>query len=339
MNGGAVLAAGDVDGDGTLDLIGLSRTPPAVSIWTNLRDGKFRLHDTLTVNSPAYVLAVGAFNIDGLSDFALGFAGSSQDIDIYTNQGDGKFELTFQLTTPNGAFKLAVADLNGDGAPDLVIGDGTEQLDVALNRGDGSNADVIRYTSGFLTQELAIGDVDGDGPPDIVGVSAPFSVPSVGVFSNLRNGAFGPATTYTAICDATGPIALGDFNADGRLDVARTCWQGGNRIAVRLNEGDGTLGSETGYDVGPWPWAIAIGRFLTTDGPLDIAAAPTLGADYGGTGVSVFPGKGDGTFGKPLAANSPVSNTLVAGDFNGDGHPDIAFAAGDTLGVLYFVCE
>jgi hypothetical protein len=34
-----------------------------------------------------------------------------------------------------------------------------------------------------------------------------------------------------------------------------------------------------------------------------------------------------------------VSNVLVVGDFNGDGHPEIAFAAGDAFGVLFFVCE
>lgn len=187
-------------------------------------------------------------------------------------------------------------------------------------------------------EEFAVGDVDGDGAPDVVAASAPFSVPSVGVFLNLRNGAFGPATTYEAACDATGPIALGDFNGDGWLDVARTCWQGGNEVAVRLNNGDGTLGNETGYAVGSWPWGIAVGRFLTTDGPLDIAAAPSLGSDYGG-GITVFPGEGDGQFGNALAANSPVTNTLVVGDFDGDAHPDIAFAAGDVLGVLFFVCE
>lgn len=78
---------------------------------------------------------------------------------------------------------------------------------------------------------------------------------------------------------------------------------------------------------------------MTTRGPVDVAAGPWLGATFGGNGLSVLPGNGDGTFGNALGAGSGVNNVLIAGDFNGDGHPDIAFAGADAFGVLLFVCE
>jgi hypothetical protein len=76
----------------------------------------------------------------------------------------------------------------------------------------------------YLVAEMAAGDVNGDGALDIVATNAAFDSPSVGVRLNQGDGTFGPATTYEGICHGTGPIALGDFNGDGWLDVARTCW-------------------------------------------------------------------------------------------------------------------
>jgi hypothetical protein len=64
-----------------------------------------------------------------------------------------------------------------------------------------------------------------------------------------------------------------------------------------------------------------------------------LGSAHGGTGISVLPGQGDGSFGRPLATGTPTNNALVAGDFDGAGHADIACAAANIMGVQLFVCD
>jgi hypothetical protein len=336
--GGPAFVAGDFDGNGTLDVIAFSASPQAGAVWNNRGDGTFALRTKFATDSLVFAAAVGDFNGDGLADLVLGFADNLKVAEVLTNRGGSTFEITSTLNPNDGAFEVAVADLNGDGAPDLAISDGFGHLEVALNRGDGTFAGTVLYDS-YTLSAMAVGDVNHDGSLDIVGSNAFFEVPTVGVLLNEGNGTFGAATIYPGISDETGPIALGDFNGDGRSDVVRSVWQGGDGVAVRLNNGDGTFGTETSYSVGAWPWPVAVDRFLSTSGPVDIAAAPWLGATEGGNGVSVLPGNGDGTFGKALGAGSAVSNVLIAGDFNGDGHPDIAFAGVNEFGVLFFVCE
>jgi hypothetical protein len=346
-NGGPVLGAGDFDGDGTLDLIGLYSAPSSAAIWSNLGDGTMALRTTFAITGGAYVVAVGDFNRDGRADFATGFvadvniAGANLDgVEVFTNQGDGTFAMTSTFAVDGGALDIVVGDFNGDGAPDIAVGDDFEALNVALNRGDGVFPSVVTYETYYLVDKMAVGDVNHDGALDIVSTSAAFDSPRVGVFLNNGDGTFGQPTSYAGICDDTGSVALGDFNGDGWLDVARTCWQGGDSVAVRLNNGDGTFGSETGYQVGTWPSAVTVDRFFSTSGPVDIAAAPIMGSYYSGDhGIAVLPGNGDGTFGEEIGVGSLGSHVLVAGDFSGDGHPDIAFATGNAFGVLFFVCE
>jgi hypothetical protein len=134
---------------------------------------------------------------------------------------------------------------------------------------------------------------------------------------------FGDPSAFNA------PIAVGDFNSDGIPDVATPNF-------IYTGVGDGTLQSSP-YDYAPYGDAFAVitGDF-NGDGKTDLATANT----YSGT-VSVFLGKGDGTF-QPeedyQVGSGPDSGpiSLVAGDFNGDGHLDLAVAnnADDTVSVL-----
>ena len=66
-------------------------------------------------------------------------------------------------------------------------------------------------------------------------------------------------------------------------------------------------------------WGVAAD--LNGDGKLDLAVA----ADFPPSGVHVFPGNGDGTFGAPVfyqAGKNPAQ--IALGDFNGDGKKDLA---------------
>src|SRR5260370_32535650 len=132
-------------------------------------------------------------------------------------------------------------------------------------------------------------------------------------------------------------VAIGDFNGDGKLDLAVAapgCSAGTNGVAILLGNGDGTFTAK-GTLTSPLanPFYIAVGDF-NGDGKMDLAVI-----DHGSTSDSVFfyLGKGDGTFQAPtsvsLGANvGPMQ--IVAADFNKDGHLDVAVSENRTSNVI-----
>jgi hypothetical protein len=113
-------------------------------------------------------------------------------------------------------------------------------------------------------------------------------------------------------------IAAGDFNGDGKLDLAAANSAG---VVILLGNGNGTFGPPHTYLAGSEPYSVAVGDF-NGDGKLDLAVA-----NKESNNVSILLGKGDGTFGPQVTYNVgsfPLS--LAVGDFNGDGKPDLAVA-------------
>src|SRR6266699_1504767 len=120
---------------------------------------------------------------------------------------------------------------------------------------------------------------------------------------------FNPQTEYVA-GSQQGPsnIVVGDFNGDGKLDLAVTDYSN-NNVSVLLGNGDGTFQAPRTFPVGIHPAQVAVGDF-NSDGMLDLAVA-----DYGcsqechpspSNTVLVLLGNGDGTF-RP-APNITVGN-------------------------------
>ncbi|MBM4356821.1 MAG: VCBS repeat-containing protein [Deltaproteobacteria bacterium] len=127
------------------------------------------------------------------------------------------------------------------------------------------------------------------------------------------------------------PIGMvtGDFNGDGKLDVATT--NGGSGGSVSLGNGDGTFKPKLDFMAGVAPFALAAGD-LDNDGKLDLAVA-----NVDASTVSVLLGNGDGTF--QAKVDYPVGSepySVTTGDLNGDGKVDLAVANvdADTVSVL-----
>src|SRR5262249_25582005 len=131
-------------------------------------------------------------------------------------------------------------------------------------------------------------------------------------------------------------VVLGDFRGQGVLDIA-TANQGfgGQGVSVLLGNGDGTFQPELRTDVGPYPFALAVGDF-NGDGHQDLAVADEgLG---GGGNVAVLLRNGDGTFRTAATYPFQFAKGIVVSDFNKDGRSDLAVIfnseVGDEVGVL-----
>jgi hypothetical protein len=125
-------------------------------------------------------------------------------------------------------------------------------------------------------------------------------------------------------------VAVGDFNGDGKLDLAVSDRSTGSNIAILLGNGDGTFQPAVFYQAGGNPNSIAVGDF-NGDKKLDLAVANTTEST-----VSLLLGNGDGTF--QAKRNLQVSDSawqISTADFDGDGNLDLAVATPGAPGNNY----
>jgi len=117
-------------------------------------------------------------------------------------------------------------------------------------------------------------------------------------------------------------VAVGDFNGDGKLDLA-VANEGSGNVSVLLGNGHGTFQAAVDYGAGTDPDSVAVGDF-NGDGKLDLVVA-----NGGSNNISILLGNGDGTFQAAVnygVGSGSVPTSVAVGDFNGDGKLDLAVA-------------
>jgi hypothetical protein len=169
-----------------------------------------------------------------------------------------------------------------------------------------------------------VGDFNGDGVPDLAGDNAEDpTYGSVELLIGNGDGTFKPAVSIGIGNNYPSWIAAGDFNGDGKLDIALANGSSPGTLGILLGNGDGTFQPMmTGPTIGIEPTFITAAD-LNVDGKLDLIVT-----DYQST-VQVLLGNGNGTFQTAVAYNlgqQVQMQSAVVADFNGDGLPDIALA-------------
>lgn len=161
---------------------------------------------------------------------------------------------------------------------------------------------------------IAIADLDSDGDLDIAYANRDNGTISVRL--NNGSGLFGQSSYYPAGEEPLG-LAAGDIDGDGDADLVVTNLNDRN-IIVYFNNGDGQFPKTTSYDVGFGPIDVIMEDF-DNDGSLDIAVANATSES-----ISILINNGTGEFSNTAFIVPNDARSLAAGDFNGDGNPDLA---------------
>ncbi len=203
-------------------------------------------------------------------------------------------------------------------------------------RGGNGFATATSYSSGGTTPSLiALADVTGDSIADMVVAHSGGTPSSVGVLKGNGSGGFAAVQNFTVGTDANS-IGVGDFNSDGKLDIAVTNGSSSNfSILLNTSPNVSTLSFATAvnYAAGLNPQTIAVADF-NGDGIADLALtnfiAPVTVNLYFGVGNGTFPASPSLT----LTGPDSYATALEAGDLNGDGNADLAVATGGNLVVF-----
>ena len=307
------MGIGDLNGDGAADLL-VSDTENGVFLLLGHNDGTFTLAGTAIQFSLPRSVFLRDLNGDGHLDAVI-YSPISSRATVYLGQGDGAFAPGVSYTFPPGPTNLLLTDLNGDGHPDLVASINTGTLEMLPGHSDGTFGPATTLNQNVPGGTLvAAADFTGDGTLDLALLNAA----GIGVLPGTGPLAFGTLVSSLAGAGTPDNTVTGDFNHDGRLDIAMGV-EGG--IALLFGKGDGSFASAGFYDVGQTPGATAVADFNGDHLP-DIAV--TLPASQ----LRLLAGDGAGHFtagpdiGPPSSSLTP-SNSLTAGDFDGDGRTDL----------------
>lgn len=183
-------------------------------------------------------------------------------------------------------------------------------------------APYIALPTGSWSNAVAIGDLDGDGRNDVVVANELYDNPAhdnkLMVFFQEHGGVLGAPITFGGSSGRS--VVVGDFNADGRLDIATTAPSGG--INWYASAPSRTFVPQP--TIGSAPYVLVVGADVNGDGRTDLVAA-----GWSASEVHVYYQLATGGFSAavPVAVELGGWNDLKVVDVSGDGRPDIVFSS------------
>jgi FG-GAP-like repeat len=335
--------AADLNGDGKVDLAGAGAN--VVSVMLGNGDGTFGAKTDFPVAADPQAVTAGDFNSDGKVDLVATLNDAQLSLALLTGTGTGTFNppIYFPNTSGFDSPAIAATDLNSDGKLDLVVMHNigcyiapctaADSITILLGNGDGTFQTPSEVDVGTGPFAMAVLDLNGDGIKDVAigGGNTELSI-----LLGVGNGTFMQQPVVTLVLggdlfSACNDIGVGDLNRDGKQDLVVPLGNGeGNAILIGNGNGTFQVMSRIQIDETFAPLHVAVADY-NRDGLLDIAR--TMGDGTNGL-MQIMNGNGNGTFQAPNRYVVPPPNSsrggimILAGDWNADAKPDIAFVEG-----------
>jgi hypothetical protein len=309
------LCAGDIDGDGFLDLLAANEDDDTLTLRWGNGDGTFPGSTTLNAwEEPRHVITA---DMDEDGDLDIIAANENHDsLVIYLNDGTGAFPTAVIEAPGNSPVAVCAGDFDNDGILDLasvlMIPD---QVAVQFGNGTGGVGNPDLYACGNSPLHIACGDVNNDGYLDLA--TANYQGNSFTILLNDGSGGFFERTTHFA-GDGTNHVRLADLNDDRILDLVAS---GGtsNQIVMYRGDGTGEFSMWHTYATGAAPYVCQPGD-MDGDGDLDL-----IHANGNSHNLWVRLNDGAGNFGtEAVYAGGVDPVSVIAADFDGDGALDVA---------------
>ena len=320
-------AVADFNGDHILDVAVVNYNSNNVSILFGKGDGTFEPAVNYATGTEPSAITAMDLNNDGVPDLAIADE-IGQTICILLNKADGTGTFQPAVLYPAGQAPRGIVggDLRGIGIIDLVVANNLGgNASVFLGNGDGTFQPFVNYNADVNPKSVALGFLNNDNHLDLV--VANHNTNDVSVLMGNGDGTFQTAVNYPVGIDPR-HVLIYDFNKDGKMDLI-TANGGEFTVSVLYGNGDGTFQPQVKYTVNASPRWLAVADY-NNDGILDVATS-----NYDGGNVSILLGTGSSVSGQAFLTHQDIAvgknpTGLAAGDFNGDGLPDIAVPIGGT---------
>ncbi len=324
---GAIMTA-DVDADGDLDVVVLSRGDLRMDVLLGNGDGTFAGSVDYPLSAGAVSFSLGDVDGDGNVDIVSANRSTVDNISLLRGLGDGTFAARVDMTVaPSELLAVRLGDVDSDGDLDLLATDGNTAVWAAAGLGDGTFQAAVQhdflFPSGAApvvppTSILDLSDLNGDGNLDIVA-----SQPTGGSFTTFFGDGAGDfsRSEFVFVGGSLVSLAVSDLNADSMADVMAVS-QEGRFVSAKLGRGEGKFNAAGGFGgIGisfnaPPDDLQAVD--VDGDGLLDLVARSSVDNT-----ISILRNGGVGALEMPSIINLSSSPTsLTIDDVDDDGNVD-----------------